>query len=169
MKNYKGKIKKISELTKILDGEKKKGKRVVFSNGCFDLIHVGHIHYLSKAKQKGDILVVALNSDRSVKRLKGVERPLINERDRLEIVASFGFVDYVVLFDEDTPYRVIAQIKPHFLVKGGDYKPDEIVGKEFVEGSGGEVITIPPTSGRSTTDLINRIIARHGKENLNKS
>ena len=163
MRSYKDKIKEISELTRILEGEKKKGRIVVFTNGCFDLVHVGHIHYLSKAKEKGDILVVALNSDKSVKKLKGTKRPLINEKDRLEIVASFGFVDYVVLFDEDTPRRIIKQVKPQILVKGGDYKIDEIVGREFVEKEGGEVTTIPPTEGRSTTDLINRIVSKHGK------
>ncbi len=163
MKSYRDKIKEISELMKILEEEKKKGKSIVFTNGCFDLIHVGHIHYLSRAKEKGDILVVALNSDKSITSLKGTKRPLINQSDRLEIVASFEFVDYVVLFDEDTPGRIIKQVKPQILVKGGDYKIDDIVGKEFVEGEGGKVITIPPTEGRSTTNLINIILSKHGK------
>lgn len=128
-------------------------KKIVFTNGCFDLLHIGHIKYLQKAKRFGDVLVVAVNTDNSVRRLKGRGRPIMPQRDRTEILAALGCVDYVVLFNELTPARVIRDIKPDILVKGADYKLDEIVGRQFVK----EVRTVPLVRGRSTSDIICKI------------
>ena len=132
-------------------------KKIVFTNGCFDILHIGHIRYLQQASKLGDVLVVGINSDESVKRLKGDSRPINNEKDRCEMLASFGFVDFVVIFNEDTPLELINEIKPGVLVKGGDYKPDEVVGKSEVESWGGELVLLPFVEGKSTTNIINRI------------
>lgn len=132
-------------------------KKIVFTNGCFDILHVGHKRYLQKAAELGDLLIIGVNSDASVKRLKGPERPINNENDRAEMVAALGFVDYVVVFDEDTPYELIRQIQPDVLVKGGDYKPDQVVGKDLVEKRGGKLVLIPFVDGKSTTNIINKI------------
>lgn len=133
------------------------GKKIVFTNGCFDILHVGHVRYMQEASKLGDILVVGLNSDSSVRRLKGPERPVNNEIDRAEILSSLGFVDYVAIFDEDTPYNLIKTIKPDVLVKGGDYKPADVVGRDIVEANGGKLVLIPFVEGKSTTSIINRI------------
>lgn len=133
------------------------GKKIVFTNGCFDILHIGHIRYLQEAAKLGDILVVGLNSDASVKRLKGPERPINNENDRAEMLGALGFVDYVCIFEEDTPLELIKAIKPDVLVKGGDYKPDEVVGKKEVEAEGGKLVLIPFVEGKSTTGIIERI------------
>ncbi len=135
------------------------GKKVVFTNGCFDLLHVGHTRYLREARLLGDALVVAVNSDASVHAIKGPSRPLQPEADRAEIVASLECVDYVTLFDEDTPRAVITALVPDVLVKGGDWPLDRIVGRDIVEAAGGTVTTIPLVEGRSTTDLLNRILS----------
>lgn len=132
-------------------------RRVVFTNGVFDLIHVGHVEYLSKAKALGDILVVGVNRDKSVRRLKGLGRPLQPERDRAKIVAAFQAVDYVVLFSEDTPEKLIKQIKPDILVKGADYKVSEIVGADFVKSYGGSVRRIRLSPDRSTSRLLKKL------------
>lgn len=132
-------------------------KRIVFTNGVFDLIHVGHVEYLSKAKALGDILVVGVNRDKSVRRLKGLGRPLQPERDRAKIVAAFQAVDYVVLFSEDTPEKLIKQIKPDILVKGADYKVSEIVGADFVKSYGGSVRRIRLSPDRSTSRLLKKL------------
>lgn len=130
------------------------GRRIVFTNGCFDLLHTGHIEVLQKAKSFGDVLFVGLNADQSVKRLKGAQRPLQNEQDRAQILAALTCVDYVVIFDEDTPLNIINLIKPHVLVKGGDYEAEQIVGAREVRGWDGEVKIVPLIPGRSTTSLV---------------
>lgn len=151
------KVKGLSELKGIIGRLKKEGKRLVFTNGCFDLLHVGHVRCLKKAKEFGDILVVALNSDSSVKGLKGNSRPLIPEQERAEILAALECVDYVVIFEEPDPVRVISTLLPDILVKGDEYSLSEIKGREIVEAGGGEVIRIPLVKGRSTSDLIQQI------------
>ncbi len=134
--------------------------RLVFTNGCFDILHIGHARYLKDARALGDILVVGVNTDASVKRLKGPERPIQNENDRAELIASLGAVDYAVLFGEETPLELIEKIAPDVLVKGGDWAPDQIVGSKFVLARGGEVKSLPFHPGHSTTALIARIDGR---------
>lgn len=151
------KFKSLPPLVSILKKEKKEGKRVVFTNGCFDVLHVGHVRYLKKAKSLGDVLVVGLNADASVRRLKGPPRPLNGEKDRAEVLAALESVDYVVLFKESTPEHLIRTIRPDFLVKGGDWKKDQIVGSVFVESYGGRVRALPFVDGFSTTRLISKI------------
>ncbi len=136
---------------------KMKGDRIVFTNGCFDIIHEGHLHLLREAKQLGDRLVVGLNNDNSVKRLKGSDRPVKNEQIRAELLASLTYVDAVTLFEEDTPEALIQTIEIDVLTKGGDYQKSEIVGNDFVETNGGEVVMIPFKKGHSSTQLINKI------------
>jgi rfaE bifunctional protein nucleotidyltransferase chain/domain len=133
------------------------GKRIVFTNGCFDLMHVGHVRYLAAARAAGDLLVVALNDDASVRRLKGPERPLVPEAARAEVVAALETVDYVTLFGEDTPAEVITALLPDVLVKGADWAPDRVVGREVVEAHGGRVELIPVVEGFSTTALVERL------------
>lgn len=132
-------------------------RKIVFTNGCFDILHRGHITYLAKARQLGDLLVVGLNSDASVRRLKGPQRPVNDEMARAQVLAALEVVDYVVLFEEDTPYNVIAKVKPDMLVKGGDYKIENIVGADFVQQRGGQVLTIPFVDGFSTTSIIDHL------------
>ena len=132
-------------------------QKIVFTNGCFDILHVGHIRYLQEAAKLGDILIIGLNSDSSVKRLKGTERPINKETERAEMLGALGFVDYVVIFDEDTPLELINIIMPDILVKGGDYSPDEVVGKKEVEERGGKLVLIPFVEGKSTSNIIERI------------
>jgi len=130
---------------------------VVFTNGCFDLLHQGHVDYLSRARDLGDILVVGLNSDASVRRLKGPTRPVSHEASRAHVLAALSAIDYVVVFEEDTPIQLIQSIKPDILVKGGDYKHDEVVGADFVESYGGHVELLSLVPGESTTRLIERM------------
>lgn len=137
--------------------EDNKEKTIVFTNGCFDILHVGHKRYLEQASALGDVFVIGVNSDASVKRLKGPSRPVNSEQDRMEILSALGFVDYVVLFDEDTPYELIKKIQPDILVKGGDYTVDKVVGRDIVEARGGRVELIPFVDGKSTTSIINKI------------
>lgn len=132
------------------------GKKLVFTNGCFDLLHVGHIRYLQEAKACGDLLFVGLNTDESVKKLKGPNRPIQNESDRAEIMAALGCVDFVCLFSEETPEQLIHQVRPQVLVKGGDWKIDQIVGSDFVIKNGGEVKSLQFVDGRSTTKIIEK-------------
>lgn len=134
-----------------------KDQRIVFTNGCFDILHLGHIEYLAKAADLGGVLVIGLNSDASVKKLKGLDRPLNNEGARAMMLASLSFVSGVVLFDEETPYNLIDMIRPDILVKGADYKVEEIAGHDIVLGSGGRIETIELTKGYSTTGLIQKI------------
>lgn len=151
------KLKNLKELKGIIHTLKSKGKKIVFTNGCFDLLHYGHIKYLEDAKRKGDILVVAVNRDSSVRRIKSNKRPIINEQDRLRIVAALESVDYVVAFIEDTPLKLIKSLKPDILVKGADWNEKDIVGREFVLSYGGCVSTVKLVKGRSTTNLIKKI------------
>jgi rfaE bifunctional protein nucleotidyltransferase chain/domain len=151
---------KILSLEKMLGARERlrsAAKRLVFTNGVFDLLHVGHVRYLAQARGLGDALVVAINSDRSVRELKGNDRPLINENERAEILAALRQVDYVTIFDDLSPRAVIALLLPDVLVKGGDYQLDEIHGREEVEAAGGEVVALPFVEGASTTALIERM------------
>lgn len=132
-------------------------RRVVFTNGCFDLLHVGHVRYLAAARDAGDLLIVGLNDDASVRRLKGPSRPLVAEAARAEVVAALGTVDYVTLFGEDTPYALIAAVQPDVLVKGSDWAAEDVVGRDVVEARGGRVILIPVVAGFSTTSLVERL------------
>ncbi len=136
------------------------GRKIVFTNGCFDLLHVGHIRYLEKAKSLGDILVVAINSDHSATHLKGPSRPINPQQERAEVLAALACVDYVTTFDEPDPYRIISLLKPNVLVKGGDWTRETTVGRDIVEEEGGEVVVIPYVEGASTTGLIDRILQR---------
>jgi len=133
------------------------GKKVVFTNGCFDIVHLGHVNYLEKARNLGDFLVVGLNTDSSVSRIKGPSRPVCDEKSRSRVMASFGFVDAVVFFDEPTPKELIEAIKPDILTKGKDYTVENIVGADFVINAGGKVETIPLINGYSTSSVINKI------------
>ncbi len=137
--------------------EKRNGRRVVFTNGCFDLLHPGHIGSLEQARALGDALIVGLNSDASVRQLKGAGRPVLPERERAEILAALEFIDAVVIFDELTPREVIARLLPDVLVKGGDWPGDQIVGREEVEAAGGRVVSIPVVPGYSTTAILQKI------------
>ena len=156
------KIKNIDVLAGIIAAERQQGKNVVFTNGCFDLLHVGHVKYLQKARTFGDLLVLGLNSDASVRRLKGEKRPLIGEAERAHILAALDCVDYVVVFDEDTPLRLIEALRPAVLVKGGDYTPEGVVGKDVVEAYGGRVELVEFVDGRSTTNIIDKILKSYG-------
>ena len=146
------------KLKNVLDDLKAQGKRIVFTNGCFDLLHAGHIYYLNKAKELGDIFVVAINSDASVKRLKGESRPLFSQQERAEILSALECVDYVCIFEEDTPFEIVNLLVPDILVKGGDYHLGNIVGRDRVEANGGEVITIPFLENKSTTNIIEKVL-----------
>lgn len=146
-----------SALARKLGALRRSGKRIVFTNGCFDVIHLGHVRYLSKARSLGDLLVVGLNSDASVRSIKGPSRPLNRQLDRALVLASLSFVDYVTVFGEDTPEKLIRRLKPDVLVKGADWKAADIVGADFVLSRGGRVARIPFVKGRSTTGLIRRM------------
>jgi D-beta-D-heptose 7-phosphate kinase/D-beta-D-heptose 1-phosphate adenosyltransferase len=152
-----GKVKSLDELKRIADQARRDGKTVVLTNGCFDLLHRGHVHILREAKALGDILIVAINSDRSVKAIKGPSRPVLSESDRTELLAAMEMVDYVALFDEPDPYDLIAAVRPNVLVKGGDWGSDQIVGADIVKRNGGKVAVIPYLKGFSTTEIIERI------------
>ncbi len=153
--NCKKKIFSVDELVDILN--ERKNRKVVFTNGCYDIIHLGHIQSLERAAELGDILIVAINDDESVSRLKGKLRPINSLQDRMEVVASIEYVDYVTSFGDDTPYEVISKIKPDILVKGADYKEEDVVGRDVVEAYGGKVVLVPYMDGRSTTRIINKI------------
>lgn len=159
----KQKIKARKELLRIIKDLRAKGKRIVFTNGCFDLLHIGHIRYLEEARALGDFLVVGVNSDSSVRKLKGPQRPVLPEEERAEILSGLGCVDYITLFDEIDPLKLITSLHPHILVKGGDWTKEQIVGKEVVERSGGEVVIIPFVKGASTSNLIKTILGRYEK------
>ncbi len=137
----------------------KQGKKIVFTNGVFDIIHRGHVEYLNRARDLGDYLIVAINSDASVKRIKGEKRPIVSEADRAFVVSNLKCVDYACVFGEDTPYEVIKLLQPDVLVKGADWKVEDVVGKDIVETRGGKVATIEFVMGRSTTNIINKILS----------
>jgi rfaE bifunctional protein nucleotidyltransferase chain/domain len=145
-----------AEAAEILTPEFRKKNKIVFTNGCFDVLHRGHVYYLSKAREMGSLLIVGLNSDDSVSRLKGEGRPVNKQNARAEVMGALGMVDYIILFGEDTPLDLISALRPDILVKGGDYKPEEIVGYKEVISSGGQVITIPILEGYSSTSIIER-------------
>ena len=151
----------LEELKKIISMAKSTDKKVVFTNGCFDIIHGGHIEFLKKAKSMGDILIVGLNTDQSVKKLKGENRPIKNEQERANILSALKYIDYITLFGETTPEKLIREIRPDILVKGNDYKIDEVVGREIVEGYGAKVELIPIVQGHSTTKTLEKILEQH--------
>jgi D-beta-D-heptose 7-phosphate kinase/D-beta-D-heptose 1-phosphate adenosyltransferase len=157
----KGKIKTKEELQKLIHSLKKDGKRIVFTNGCFDILHVGHVRYLEQAKSLGDVLVVGINSDRSVRGLKGPRRPILPVEERGEILSGLGCTDYIAVFDEPTPFELISLLRPDVLVKGGDWAPEQVVGREVVEGSGGRVVILPFVEGSSTTNIIDVILEKY--------
>jgi rfaE bifunctional protein nucleotidyltransferase chain/domain len=155
------KIKTAQELRPLLEILRSTGKKIVFTNGCFDLIHTGHTRYLAKAKTYGDILVVAVNSDASVRVIKGEKRPINVEADRMETLAAVDSVDFVTLFHEPDPYRIISELQPDVLVKGGDWPIEKIIGRDIVEKRGGQVISVGYIEGASTTGLIEKIVQRY--------
>jgi D-beta-D-heptose 7-phosphate kinase/D-beta-D-heptose 1-phosphate adenosyltransferase len=152
------KIKTVLELRPLLAILRASGKKIVFTNGCFDLIHTGHTRYLAKAKSFGDILIVAVNSDSSVRMIKGAKRPINSEADRMETLAALEVVDFVTLFHEPDPYRIISELQPDVLVKGGDWPIEKIIGRDVVEARGGKVINVPYVEGASTTGIIEKIL-----------
>lgn len=151
------KIKNVSLLQVIINNLKSQGKTIAFTNGCFDLLHVGHVKYLEQAKAAADYLIVALNSDQSVKKLKGGKRPIIPQEERAAVIAALESVDYVTVFNELDPLRCIMALKPDILVKGGDWKKEEVVGKDAVESSGGRVVIVPYVEGWSTKSIIEKM------------
>jgi len=152
------KIRATQRLTTELRRLQRGGKRVVFTNGCFDLIHLGHVTYFKFAKAQGDILVVGVNTDNGIRRLKGSKRSIINENDRIGVLEELESIDYLVRFDEDTPIELIQQVRPDVLVKGADYAKEQVVGWDFVESCGGRVALAPLVDGRSTSAVIQRIL-----------
>ncbi len=145
------------ELRRVRERLRAEGRRLVFTNGCFDILHVGHVRYLQAARALGDALLVAINSDRSVRALKGEGRPIVGAEERAEMLAALGAVDFVTVFDEDSPRALISELLPDVLVKGGDYRLDEIHGREEVEAAGGRVLSLRFIEGASTTGIIERI------------
>ncbi len=163
-KDSHAKIKSLDVLSALIAADKNRGKRVVFTNGCFDLLHFGHVKYLQKARSLGDLLVLGLNSDASVRRLKGLKRPLIDQDERAHLLAALDCIDYVVIFEEDTPLNLITSLKPHILAKGGDYSLDGVVGRDVVESYGGRVELITFVDGKSTTNIIERVLELYSAE-----
>lgn len=156
------KLKNFDEIVAIAAAARQQGKKVVFTNGCFDLVHRGHLHILRGARAAGDLLIVGINTDRSVRIIKGATRPILSENDRSELIASLEMVDYAVLFDDPTPLALIAAIKPDVLVKGGDWGPDQVVGADVVRQNGGQIVLVPYLKGFSTTEIIERIQKEDG-------
>lgn len=155
------KIMTIHELRPLLDILRSAGRKIVFTNGCFDLIHTGHIRYLEKARSFGDVLIVAVNSDASVRGIKGDKRPINTEAERMETLAALCSVDYVVLFNEPDPHRIIAELQPDVLVKGGDWPIEQIIGRDIVEARGGRAVSVGYIEGASTTGIIEKIVERY--------
>ena len=152
-------------MKKVVEKAKEEGKKIVFTNGCFDILHQGHVRYLSEAKKLGDYLIVGLNSDRSMRNIKGNNRPLMAEGERAELLAALIFVDGVVIFTEDDPLAIIKYLQPHILVKGADWDEDDIIGAEFIKKIGGEVKRIPLIPNISTSNIIRRIIDLDSTQN----
>ena len=148
-----------SEIERLRQG----GKKIAFTNGCFDILHVGHTRYLRDARKTGDVLILALNSDASVRAIKGEKRPLVPEAERADLVASLEAVDYVTIFDELTPLELIECLQPDVIVKGGDWAEENVVGRESVRKWGGKVVIIPETEGASTTNIVEKIIKTYGR------
>jgi len=157
-----GKLKTLDELVSIAAQMRQNGKLVVFTNGCFDILHRGHVHFLRQAKATGDLLIVALNSDRSVRQIKGEKRPVLPETDRVELIGAMEMVDYEIVFDDPDPYKLIVAIKPNVLAKGGDWGVENIVGADVVRRAGGRVAVIPYLKGFSTSEIIERITKENG-------
>ncbi|MBI4971877.1 MAG: D-glycero-beta-D-manno-heptose 1-phosphate adenylyltransferase [Candidatus Omnitrophica bacterium] len=151
------KVKSLSALQKLRNQWKRQSKKVVFTNGCFDVLHFGHVSYLRKAKAAGDVLILGLNNDASVRKIKGPDRPVNSEKDRAEVISELVSVDAVILFGEDTPEKLICALKPDVLVKGADWKKEDIVGGKFVESYGGSVKRIKFEPGRSTTKTLQKL------------
>ena len=151
-----GQVQNFENIESTLAPFRAQGKKIVFTNGCFDLLHIGHVRYLQEARSLGDLLVVGLNTDASVKKLKGPSRPVQTEKDRAEILAALEAVSFTLLFDEDTPEKLIQQVRPDILVKGGDWKIEQIVGADFVIKNGGQVMSLQFVDGKSTTRLIEK-------------
>jgi rfaE bifunctional protein nucleotidyltransferase chain/domain len=151
------------QIDDLIPNLKKKGQKIVFTNGCFDLLHVGHVRYLQKARTLGDCLIIGLNSDHSIGQIKDPARPLISEDQRAEVLAALSCVDYIVLFDEADPFKLIEEIKPDVLVKGADWSLDKIIGADLVSSYGGEVRRVELVPSISTSEIINRIISRYGQ------
>lgn len=156
MPNQSGRVLDNKNIFSTIEKYRAENKKIVFTNGCFDLLHIGHVNYLEQAKSLGDILVVGVNTDSSVRILKGPTRPIQNEDDRAEILAALKAVDHAILFDEPTPLELIKMVKPDFLVKGGDWKPEQIVGSDYVMSYGGQVRSLKFIDGRSTTSIIEK-------------
>lgn len=156
------KIKNREELKVILDKARSQGKKIVTTNGCFDILHLGHVRYLQEAKKAGDILVVAINSDDSVRAIKGEKRPLLPENERAELLAALECVDYVMIFPELDPIAFLNDLRPDIHVKGGDYTLDQVIERETVESLGGKMLLMPGSPGKSTTNLIKLILERYG-------
>lgn len=151
------------EMLEIRNRLKKEGKKVVFTNGCFDILHPGHVDYLNKAKALGDILILGLNSDSSIKRIKGEKRPVLNQDERAAITSNLKAVDYVVIFEEDDPFNIISYLIPDVLVKGADWSLDKIIGRDIVEANGGEVKAIKFVTDQSTTNIIKKVLSLYDK------
>lgn len=152
------KFKKLTDLVEIRNQLKHQDKKVVFTNGCFDLLHSGHIHLFREARKKGDVFIVAVNDDYSIRKIKGASRPIFPLKERVEILAAIEDIDYLTSFSEEIPQKIIARLQPDVLVKGGDWKPEEVVGKREVEDAGGKVEIIPYLEGRSSSDIVKRIV-----------
>jgi rfaE bifunctional protein nucleotidyltransferase chain/domain len=155
------KVKTVEELRPLLAILRAAGKKIVFTNGCFDLIHTGHTRYLAIARSFGDILVVAVNSDASVNTIKGEKRPINSQQERAEALAALESVDFVTIFSEPDPYKVIVALQPDVLVKGGDWPIEKIIGRDVVEAQGGKVVNVPFVEGQSTTGIIERILKKY--------
>ncbi len=158
-----GRLFSLEEMKRERETLRREGRKLVFTNGVFDILHRGHCEYLAEARNLGDALIVGLNSDASVRRLKGESKPIVPEEDRAAVLSALNAVDYVVIFGEDTPIILISELLPDVLIKGGDYALDDIVGRKEVESSGGSVLTIPLTEGRSSTNIIATVIERYCK------
>ena len=157
------KILKLSELVKVLESLREAGKRIVFTNGCFDILHAGHVRYLTAARSKGDALILGLNSDVSVKSIKPENRPIVSQDQRAEVLAGLTCVDYITIFDDPDPLVLIQTIKPDVLIKGADWKETEIIGSDIVKSYGGKVIRIEVVPGISTSRIIQRILKLYGR------
>lgn len=155
------KLFRLDELQEILVVQRQAGKRVVFTNGCFDIMHAGHVHYLRAAREQGDLLVVGLNSDRSVRNIKGALRPIVDQAMRAQVLVALTCVDYITVFDDPDPLRLILALKPEVLVKGADWTEDRIVGAREVRDAGGDVVRVPLVPGISTSEIIRRILEKN--------
>jgi rfaE bifunctional protein nucleotidyltransferase chain/domain len=157
-----GKILSRGALRQEIDRLKAEGKKIAFTNGCFDILHVGHVRYLRDARKTGDVLILALNSDTSVRAIKGDKRPLVPEDERADVLAALEFINYITLFDELTPLALIEYLQPDVIVKGGDWAEENVVGRDSVRRWGGKVVIIPETPGASTTNIVEKIIKVYG-------